>query len=410
MSVLGLIVEYNPFHLGHKYHLETAKKMTNSKYSVAIMSGSFVQRGEPAIIDKWSRAQMAVENGVDLVIELPYIYANKTAELFALGAIKTLNSLNIVDDLVFGSELGNIDPLSHIAQVILSQPPKYKSTLQKKLKEGLSFPKSREIALTDYFSYDLELDVNIGQVLNSSNNILAIEYLKALESTGSKINPLTLTRIGSAYNDSRTDTSILSATAIRKLLVDKDYNKLKLALPPASFEILKESSFLNTLEDYKNILFFLLRTKGPDYFKAFIDMENGLENRLVQKSLETGSISQLVNSVSGKRHSKTRIQRILIDILNEFNYLSIDEIKNIDLPYARLLAFNQNGQKLLRQIKANSEIDLITNFQNYYKTSSGLNRKILDTEIKATNIFYMTSKDLNNYNLDFYKKPYIKKK
>ena len=152
MKVIGLITEYNPFHLGHKYHLTMSKKLTNSDYSVAIMSGSFVQRGEPSLIDKWTKAKMAIDNGVDLVIELPFIFSTQSAELFAYGGIALLHSLNIIDYVAFGSELGSLSYLEEIAQILVDEPPSYKERLKKYLKEGNSFSVSRSIALEDYFN------------------------------------------------------------------------------------------------------------------------------------------------------------------------------------------------------------------------------------------------------------------
>ena len=151
MKVLGLITEYNPFHYGHIHHLKESLSITNCKYSIAVMSGSFVQRGEPSFIDKWSRAKMAVENGVDLVIELPVLYSSQSAELFALGAVKVLNSLNIIDCLSFGSEEGDLEPLEQISQVLLEEPIEFKNSLKHYLSLGNSFPVSRSLALEDFF-------------------------------------------------------------------------------------------------------------------------------------------------------------------------------------------------------------------------------------------------------------------
>ena len=195
MNILGLITEYNPFHYGHKYHLEESLSKTNSDYSVAVMSGSFVQRGEPSFIDKWTKAKMAVENGVDLVIELPFIYSSQSAELFALGAVKLLNSLNIVDFLSFGSEIGDLEPLNIISKVLLEEPTEFKTNLSYNLSLGYSFPVSRSLALEMFLKDDpLSNKYNFKTILKQSNNILGIEYIKALSKTNSNIKPITIKR------------------------------------------------------------------------------------------------------------------------------------------------------------------------------------------------------------------------
>lgn len=176
-NVLGIIAEYNPFHNGHLYHLIESKKITNSDFSIAVMSGNFTQRGDVSIVDKWEKAQMAINNGIDLVLELPTLYAISSAENFASGAIKLLNSLGIVDYLSFGSECNDISILSEVADVLANEPKEYKTLLSHELSRGVSFPKARERALMMYLN-DVRRYANI---LSTPNNILGIEYLKALK-------------------------------------------------------------------------------------------------------------------------------------------------------------------------------------------------------------------------------------
>ena len=176
-KILGIISEYNPFHLGHLYHLEKSKEIVNPDYTVAIMSGNFVQRGDSAIIDKWSRTEMALNNGIDLVIELPLVYSISSAENFAMGAIKIIDSLNMDTTISFGSENGNISVLNDVAKVLVNEPPEYLSILNHNLSLGESFPKAREHAVLMYLN-DIRKYAN---VLSESNNILGIEYLKAIQ-------------------------------------------------------------------------------------------------------------------------------------------------------------------------------------------------------------------------------------
>lgn len=191
-NVLAIIGEYNPFHNGHLYHLNEAKKVSNASYSIAIISGNFVQRGNVSIVDKWTKAKMAILNGIDLVLELPCIYSISSAENFASGAIRTLNSLKIVDTLSFGCELDDISILKEFAQILTDEPEEFKSLLSHELSKGISFPKARENALLMYLN-DIRRYAN---VLSSPNNILAIEYLKALNMTNSSIEPLSIKRAG----------------------------------------------------------------------------------------------------------------------------------------------------------------------------------------------------------------------
>ena len=196
-NVLGIISEYNPFHNGHLHHLNESKRITHSDYSIAIMSGNFTQRGETSIVDKWTKTKMAIENGIDLVIELPTIYAISSAENFADGAVRILNSLGIVDFISFGSECDDISILNDVANVLCSEPDEYRTLLSHELSKGNSFPKAREKALMMYLN-DVRRFAN---VLSSPNNILGIEYLKALKRQKSKIEPVTVKREGAGHND-----------------------------------------------------------------------------------------------------------------------------------------------------------------------------------------------------------------
>ena len=240
-NVLGIIAEYNPFHNGHLHHLIESKKITNSDYTIAIMSGNFTQRGEVSIVDKWEKTRMAINNGIDLVIELPTLYAISSAENFASGAIKILNSLGIVDFLSFGSESNDISLLDDIANVLAFEPAQYKTLLSHELARGESFPKARENAVMMYLN-DVRRFAN---VLSSPNNILGIEYLKSLKRQKSKIQPITIKREGAKYNDTKVphNSRYASATAIRNLCKSTDdITPLQKFIPETSFDILEETS------------------------------------------------------------------------------------------------------------------------------------------------------------------------
>jgi len=238
LNVLGLVVEYNPFHNGHLHHLNASKSLVNSDYVVAVMSGNFVQRGEPAIIDKFSRAEIALKMGIDIVFELPFVYTIQDASGFANGAIGVLERTGVVSDLVFGSESADIEGLSQISDILINQPKEYKKTLNRYLKEGLSFPNARKYALNDYFTQISE-EKEIIEKLEKSNDILGLEYLNALKLYDSKIKPQTIKRIGVNYNEEQYTGEISSATAIRKLIEQGELEKVKAAVPDVSYDILE---------------------------------------------------------------------------------------------------------------------------------------------------------------------------
>ena len=240
-KVLGIIAEYNPFHNGHLYHLDASKKVTGCDYTVAIISGNFTQRGSTSVVDKWSKTKMALQNGVDLIIELPVLYSISSSENFADGAIKILNSLGIIDYLSFGSETPDITVLDSIADILCNEPKDYKKLLAAELDKGLSFPKARENALLDYikntntFENDKPNFEEYKKALSSPNNILGIEYLKALKKYNSSIKPVCISRFATDYNSFDFSENIASATAIRELIKNKDFNSIKTVVPKNSY-------------------------------------------------------------------------------------------------------------------------------------------------------------------------------
>ena len=233
-KILAIICEYNPFHNGHLYQLNESIKLVNPDYVVCIMSGNFVERGNTALINKWARTEMALNAGVDMVIELPTVYSISSAENFASGAIKILNSLNCDTYLSFGSESGDISVLNKFAEILYREPAEYVTMLNHELSKGLSFPKARENAMLLYIN-DIR---NSATVLSGSNNILALEYLKQIMKTGNKITPITIKRIGTEYNSLSSSNNIASATAIRELLLQK--KSVKNLMPKSSYSILKD--------------------------------------------------------------------------------------------------------------------------------------------------------------------------
>lgn len=412
MKILGLITEYNPFHFGHKYHLESSKTELNTSHTIAVMSGSFVQRGEPSLIDKFTKAKMAIDNGVDLVLELPSIYSLQSAELFALGAMKILDSTNIVDFISFGSESGDIQPLQKIADILLEEPAIFKETLKENLGLGNSFSVSRskavEIAYRNLYPND---DDNINSIIKKSNNILGIEYIKAIRKLKSNIQPFTIERLGHNYNDIDIESKIASATGIRNKVHNDGIHSIRNLVPDASYlhllEFYNKYESFNYLNRYSQIIDYILLNKSKDSLKEIFDMEEGLENRLIKINEAANSIDELVHNTSTKRYPKTRIQRIIMHLLFDFNKYEIKDIYKAPNEYIRVLGSNQKGLEILKQIKEKSDIHIISKFTDYKTLDNENINLILNYEKKGTDLFYLGI-NRKEYNKDYLISPYIK--
>lgn len=408
MKIVGFITEYNPFHYGHKYHLEQSKLLSDSTHSIALMSSSFVQRGEPALLDKWTRGKMAIENGVDLVLELPFVFSCQSAELFAHGGVSLLNSLNCVDYISFGSEFGEIDILNEIANILVKEPLEYKNLLKKNLDEGLSFPQSRNKALKDFSPPDIK--DYIDQILRGSNNILAIEYLKALNRLNSNIKPITIERLGSNYKDTNIDRLYSSATAIRKKILMEGLASVKDLLPQASYDLIREYKYnYNNLNNYEDIIRYLVLTSDKATLESLFDMELGLENRIIEKFKDNLDLDNIVESISSKRHPKTRINRMLIHLLNKMLREDVEDFYSQGPPYIRILASNKKGLEIINKVKENSNIPIINKFTDYKKYKDNRINKFIQFEERATDIYFLglhNDKPLNK--MDYITSPYIK--
>jgi len=418
MNTVGIIAEYNPFHLGHRYHLEMSKKITNSKYSIAVITGSFVQRGEPSIVDKWTKAKTAIDNGVDLVIELPFIFSAQSAELFAYGGISLLDKLNVIDYIVFGSEYDDLKSLLKIAKILIEEPPYYKQNLKKYLNAGLSFPIARLRALKDFFfEYKCEdLDsTKIDKLLSLPNNILSVEYLKALIRLNSKIKPIALKRIGSHYSEVELNNKIASATAIRNMLLKNNkLNYVKDYIPYETYtnliDYLDKYESFNSLYNYNQIIHYLLRIGESSKLANIMDVESGLENRIIDKSCQYNDINDFIQSVVTKRYTKSRIQRILIHLMMDLEKDLFYELYSHYPAYIRVLGANENGFKLLSRIKEKSSLPIITKYSDYHKYNNTYIDKMISFDKRATDLFFLGLNSKKPFsNMDYYKTPYIKK-
>lgn len=377
MKACGLVVEYNPFHHGHLYHLEKAKQISSSDLTIAIMSGSFLQRGEPAMIDKFHRTKAALDQGVDIVLELPYAYAVQSSQLFAKGAILTLDAIG-VDAVCFGSEVGEIDPLIEHLQFMKKHEAQFDAALQAHLQEGMSYPKAASLA---YEKIGLHK-----HPITSPNNILGFHYIKTILEENISMQPYTIKRIANDYHDKNIHGAIASATSIRtSLLANKDTKQISHTLPDASLQSIEDYLDLtNTLHDweaYFPFLYYKIRTSKVSELSQIHLMEEGLENRVIKQINKAHSFSSLLEHLNTNRYTNARLQRALTHLLTNTSKEEIEVFLNQSLPYVRLLGMNKQGQAYLQEKKKEIKLPIL----------SKLNRKTansLQIEERASKTYY----------------------
>ena len=401
-KVLGIVAEYNPFHNGHLFHLEESKKITGATYTIAVMSGNFTQRGSTSLIDKWSKAKSAIENGIDLVIELPVLYSISSAENFAEGAIKILNSLGVVDYISFGAETSNIDILEKVADILYREPKEFKAILSHELEKGNSFPKARENALLMYLN-DIKTYSN---VLSSPNNILGIEYLKALKKYKSSIIPICIHRYEAEYNDISYTGNIASSTAIRNIVKNNGLNILANLMPPYSYSSLIDSikvgHVVPDISVFEREIIYNLRKMSLADIANLPDVNEGLENAIKNAANSCNSIVEFLNIIKSKRYTNTRIQRILLYSLLGISKKDMQISKKIN-PYIRVLGFNERGKFIVSEdAKANPSLSIITSVKKFVDTNRNKNLNILlEKDIWATNVYTIGYEYDSWNNLDF---------
>lgn len=389
MDIIGIIAEYNPFHNGHQYHLQTTKQKTNADYIIVIMSSSFVQRGEPAIIDKLERTKMALLNGADAVIELPVLYSTASAEYFAKAAIKLLEDIGCVTMISFGSESGTIEDLKQIADIVANETNEFKEELKKQLSSGCTFPVARANALNQIKNINSEL-------LSNPNNILAVEYLKALKNFHSNIVPITIQRKGAHYHNLDITQTTASASAIRKSTEENQTQFLFSQMPQNCCEIftnaMTQGSAPIYLKDFSSVLNYRLRTLDSNELKNILDITEGLENRILRSIYSNYEIKQICEFIKTKRYTFTKIQRILTHILLDIKKEDFYDFNQKGFSqYIRILGFKKESHKLIQLITSTASIPVLINTKkmNSVLTKDGL--KMLKLEIKATNLHCMVS-------------------
>lgn len=365
MNIVGLITEYNPFHNGHLYHIQEAKRVTKADATVVIMSGNFVQRGAPAIMPKHLRAKSALLSGADLVLELPVCFATGSAEFFAMGAIALLDSLGCVDSICFGSECGDSEILGKIAKILSEEPDDYKKALQNALRKGMSFPQARQHALQEYFINN-HFDANaLADVLSQPNNILGIEYMKALYQRNSSMKAYSIRRIGAGYHESELTESYSSASAIRHSLAkDSLSESIYRQLPFATQTIMKETFDMRYpvyANDFSLILKYKLLQETKKSLTSYMDVSEDLANRIINLRNNFQSFDDFCDALKTKDMTYARISRGLLHILLNIRTEHLANYKkNGYCHYARILGFRKSSAELLSLLKGTSKVSLLT--------------------------------------------------
>ncbi len=381
MRVAGIVVEYNPFHNGHLFHLEETKRVTQANLVIAVMSGPFLQRGEPALLSKWDRAQMALNQGVDLVIELPYAYAVQKAELFSFGAVSILNALGCTD-LCFGSEQGRIEPFLETLQFLNRNNESYQEKIKSFINTGISFPKAQSLA---FQSFDLPADSAAD--LSKPNNILGFHYLKATRELQSDMRITTVERKQANYHDEDFNNSpIASATSIRNFIFSKNkpITSLQNKVP---HQLWRSCKMYKSSREYMNwekafpFLSYRIQTASEEELNRIYEMEEGLEFRLKRSISECSSFNAFMSRIKTKRYTWTRLQRLCTHILTNTHKSDMASVLDRTAqPYARLLGMSSSGREYLNKNKKTLSIPLITKLKK--------NRpELLNLDLKAAKLY-----------------------
>ena len=371
----GIVAEFNPFHNGHKYIVDTLK--ANGENTVtAVMSESFVQRGECACMSPYERTKAALLNGVDLVLSLPVPYATASAERLALGGVTVLGSMGCIDALGFGSECGDVECLTKCAKAITAE--EFSPLLENRLSEGLSFPTARQKALRDMYG-DAFADA-----LSSPNDLLGVEYIKAIDKNKFPIKPIAIKRVGVSHDSNEVSVNFCSASAIRSFL--KSGNEFKEFMPEESFEILNEAVLSgNAPADFtklENAILYKLRTMSIDDFKKIADVSEGLEYRFFEAVRNSVTLTEILEKVKTKRYTHSRLRRIVLCALLGIT----EEYTDIPVAYIRVLGFNEKGAEILKQAKNTATLPIVTKSSDIKYLDENA-KKIFELECKARDIF-----------------------
>lgn len=378
MKACGLVVEYNPFHHGHYYHVQKAKQLTNADCIIAVMSGSFLQRGEPAIIDKFHRAKAALDSGVDIVLELPYLYAVQSSALFAKGSIFSLNEIG-VSEICFGSESGNIAPFIEAFTIVKKHYEKFNTHIQFFLNKGYAYP------LANGKAFEM---IGMEQIdMMQPNNILGFSYVKTILENQLPIEAKTIKRIKNHYHEKSITNNIASATSIREELIQNGWSNAVLqTLPNSTVQQLKDyknkANQWHTWEDYFPFLHYRVMSMSEKELARIHGVEEGLENRIKKTAIHAKSFRHWLGIIKTKRYTEVRLQRMFTHILTNTTKKELEPFLHLQsVPYLRLIGMNKTGQAYLNHYKKKLQVPLITNLKDEFRT-------LLYTDEKATHIYY----------------------
>lgn len=413
MKVVGIITEYNPFHNGHKHHIHIAKEITDADYVIAVMSGNFVQRGTPALMDKYARSLMALNNGVDLVFELPVCYATGSAEYFALGAVTLLDSLGIVDYLCFGSECGDIKVLEDTAKLLYNPTDSFQDLIYSYIREGLSYPAARAKAVGSLLETNETTSNNsILHTISEPNNILGIEYIKALYKINSSIKPVTIKRKNAHYHDvnvmychtekdpltNESGTVISSATAIRNNIEEtNNFTNLSLvkdSVPKNVYNYFTRNhniTFPITMGDFESIIKYKLLSENSIELSSYLDLSSDMADRIKNIDIINTNIQDLAKNIKTKNITMTRVYRALIHAL--LNIKTVDLLEYMEdktIYYARLLGMKKEASHIIRKIKKSGRLPVITKVSVANEQLDILGMHMLNHDIFASHLYNQT--------------------
>ncbi|MCX5780677.1 MAG: nucleotidyltransferase [Firmicutes bacterium] len=391
-SVLGIIAEFNPLHNGHRHFIRTAQQTGEFSATICVMSGSFVQRGEAALCNKWVRARMALEAGIDLVIEIPFCFAVRSAYYFARGSIELLHRTGVVSHLAFGSESGQLDELQSIAKIIAHETPEYKHHLKINLDQGLSFPVARARTIQALMGNQL---TGLEHVLMQPNNILALEYLRVLEEEAWPLQPVTIPRQGSGYHSPLLSPHA-SASAIRRSVLEHPAEtRIKDSMPTAALALLEQEIYAGrapvSLAAMETAILTKLRTTTLANLSQTCEISEGLEYRIRAAANSSGTLEDLRQNIKSKRYSSTRINRLLLYIMLDITAQQMLDFDQQGPLYLHILGFSTQGRKILQKIKNKSSVRILNRGSEVKRAwqddKHPTLQAMLNQDIKATDIY-----------------------
>ncbi|MGF7048685.1 putative nucleotidyltransferase [Paenibacillus sp. DS2015] len=407
MSTVGIIVEYNPLHNGHVHHYNRAKEITGAEHTIAILSGPFLQRGEPALISKYARTDMALAMGVDLVIELPTVYAVQPAEWFAFGAVSLLEATGVVDSLCFGTESGTLELLLPLSRKLATESESLKQEISRLLNLGMNYPTAYSVAAGNLSNDPFEQE-DIISLLQQPNHTLGLHYLIALQRLRSDIVPYTIPRESAGYHDSTpSNSSIASATAIRRLVLEQDFQAAAPYVPSYTIDTMRKEFDAGrgpiSWESFRQPLMHQLLTQSTSELVQFHEVTEGLEYRIKKllPSVVNLTVRDLLHSLKTKRYTHTKLQRMLAHILLHHTKQEMSSNSLAKGPqYLRMLGFNHNGQQLLKQMKKTASLPIVVKPSNHSHSH-------LERDLQASAVYANAYHHLNNRETfrDFFEPP-----